>query len=66
MFFIDLFWTASTIFSIVSLFYRNKNEGIIFNFSPLIVFIFLTLLILYTPLEGKFIGNLEFIFGTNK
>jgi hypothetical protein len=65
MFFIDLFWVASGIFTVGLLFYRNKNEGIFFNLSPFLLHIFLTLLILYTPIEGMFIGNLEFIYGSN-
>ena len=65
MFFIDLFCIASGIFTLVSLFYRNKNEGILFNSLPFLLHVFLTIIILFTSIEGMFIGNLEFIYGAN-
>ena len=63
MFFIDLFWVTSGILSIGLIFYRNKNQGVLFNLAPLLLHIFLTFLVLYTSVEGMFIENLEFIYG---
>ena len=65
MFFIDLFWITSGIFTLVSLFYRNKNESFLFNLLPFLLHVFLTLIILFTSIKGMFIGNLEFIYGVN-
>ena len=68
---LDMMWIVSGVFTLGAIFfgYFISNKSLLGWLTMIVLILFIhgtiTLLILYTPLEGLMIENLQFIYGKN-